>query len=156
MQKVGSEKEAKAVIEYFNGFHDGFLKRVLLVCNDTFEKEGPDEWNIAHQLTGDFDCILEVAHYNYGNRIQPLSRIVRCTFKGVHEFCLDLHGVAAHEWPIKNTYMETVDWEHEHGNSKQCLSLSFLWSKLIENQWSDRKAQILLFTEATFEEIDRT
>jgi hypothetical protein len=72
----------------------------------------------------------------------------------VHDFCLDLRGVKAYEWPIKNTYIESAELKDEYGNLKTGLSLSFLWSKLIENKWSDRKEQILVFTEATFEEID--
>ena len=30
--------EAKAVLDYFNGFHDGFIKQLSIISHDSFEE----------------------------------------------------------------------------------------------------------------------
>ena len=32
--------EAEALLEYFNGFHDGFIKQLTLISHDYFEARG--------------------------------------------------------------------------------------------------------------------
>jgi hypothetical protein len=37
---VATAEGTAAVLEYFNGFHDGFIKRLALISHDYFEARG--------------------------------------------------------------------------------------------------------------------
>ena len=37
---VATPEEAEAILEYFNGFHDGFIKRLTMFSQDYFEARG--------------------------------------------------------------------------------------------------------------------
>ncbi len=47
---VASPEEAAAVLHYFNGFHDGYIKRLTLVSHDYFEAPGIDAYDVAGLL----------------------------------------------------------------------------------------------------------
>jgi hypothetical protein len=40
VRAVATPEEAEAVLEYFNGFHDGFIKQLTLTSHDYFEARG--------------------------------------------------------------------------------------------------------------------
>lgn len=85
---------------YFNGFHDGFVRSVLLRSHDRFVALGPSVTDIGHETTGRFDAVVEFAHYNYAAGTQPAGSVVRATFDGVRDFQLDLREILPEEWPI--------------------------------------------------------
>ena len=51
--------EAEAVLDYFNGFHDGFIKQLTLISHDRFEARGVQA--SSERLTLE----ITLAHYNY-------------------------------------------------------------------------------------------
>ena len=147
-----SETDARDILDYFNGFHDGFIKEVSLRSYDSFAKEGPEITDIAHRCTGRFDAVIDTAHYNYQSGTQPYHRVVRCQFKNVKDFYVDLRDVKSYEWPIKVVDIRPGQRHTEHGGMESCFSLVFSWSKLVDNQWSERREQVFTFQEAEFSE----
>lgn len=148
-----SDADANNILDYFNGFHDGFIKEVCLRSYDEFEQDGKEITDISHLLTGRFDAIIAIAHYNYKAETQPYNRLVRCEFRNVKDFSLDLRDVKSHDWPIKVVEIQPGQRENEQGRTEPCFSLAFIWSKLVDNQWTTRKAQVLTFEKAEFSEV---
>ena len=151
IRRLQTESDAREILDQFNGFHDGFIKQLSLRSHDSFEKHGPDETDITHRLTGNFDAVIQIAHYNYSG-LQPLDRVVKCYFKRVRDFCLDLREFMSYEWNIRYVEIQPSQRKNENDEVEECFSLVFSWSKLIDNQWSEQKQQILTFAEAEFEE----
>jgi hypothetical protein len=146
-----TEDSAK-ILDRFNGFHDGFIHKLILRSGDAFQPEGPRGTDIVHQLTGRFDARIDIAHYNYGRGSQPHDRIVRCFFKNVQDFCLDLRSKKSFEWAIKNVEMPVSSRVLESGERETCFSLNIVWSKLVNQSWEVYTHQLLTFQEAEFEE----
>ncbi|MBI2485598.1 MAG: hypothetical protein HYW01_01280 [Deltaproteobacteria bacterium] len=94
------------MLEYFNGFYDGFVKRVELLPHDRFEETGPWYFERGHLCTGQFDVVIDIAHYNYGQGDQPSNRLVSCHFQDFKDFCLDLRGNESYEW---ESYLHGAD-----------------------------------------------
>ena len=151
VRHLRTEGEAREILDQFNGFHDGFIKQISLRSHDSFEKHGPGETEITHRLTGTFDAVIQIAHYNY-NGIQPLDRVIQCSFKGVRDFCLDLRELLSYEWNIKSVDIQPCQRKSENDQAEECFSLVLAWSKLVGDEWSEQKQQILTFVEAEFEE----
>ena len=55
---VATAEEAEALLEYFNGFHDGFIKQLTLISHDYFEA---GEYRSAQGGS----TSTSIAHYNY-------------------------------------------------------------------------------------------
>lgn len=140
------------ILDYFNGFHDGFIQQIVLCSHDSFVQEGPNVTDIAHRLTGHFDACIDIAHYNYQHGTQPFHRIVRCEFKNVEDFYFDLRGVSPYEWPIKYVDIRPLHKQNSQGKMTSHFTLVFTWSTLIDNTWTERKGQILTFQSAEFSE----
>ena len=158
--RINNPADAEEVIEYFNGFHDGFIKRLEVTSRDTFALAEPGDPSIAHELTGKFDVKIDIAHYNYGvDGLQPFDRAIRCGFFDVHDLCLDLRGVGESDWPIKVVEIEAAAGQESgaelnaEASSDRRFALVFHWSHLVDNQWSTRSAQLLTFAAAEFEEF---
>jgi len=152
LEYLKTEEDSRRIVDRFNGFHDGFIHKLILRSRDAFEQEGTEVTDIVHQLTGRFDVRLDIAHYNYDQGLQPHDRIVRCFFKNVQDFCLDLRSRKSYEWLIKNMEMTAVTRVQESGEPEAVFSLNILWSKPVDQSWEVCKSQLLTFQEAEFEE----
>lgn len=85
--EIESVHQARAALEYFNGFHDGFARRIALTSQDRMEEDG------SQTASGVFDVEIDFAHYNYargGRPLQPPGQLVRGTFRAVQDIFLDL------------------------------------------------------------------
>lgn len=147
-----TDEDSRRILDHFNGFHDGFIHKLILRSHDAFTQEGRKVTDIAHQMTGRFDVRLDIAHYNYGNGLHPHDRIVRCYFKNVQDFCIDLRSKKSNEWPILNMEMISATRGTESGESEVCFSLNIVWSKFVDQSWEVYKNQLLTFQDAEFEE----
>src|ERR671917_581753 len=63
-------EEVEAILEYFNGFHDGFIKKLTLSSHDYFERRG------VQACSGRLDLDLVIAHYNYRSGEPPANQLV--------------------------------------------------------------------------------
>src|SRR5215212_9758372 len=83
---LASPEEAEAVLDYFNGFHDGFIKRLTLISHDYFEARG------VQVCSGLLDLELEIAHYNYRDGEPPADQLVQASFTHVRHLHTDMPG----------------------------------------------------------------
>ncbi len=134
------------LVERFNGFHDGFVSSVVLRSHDRFEALGTDVTDIVHRLTGEFDVVLEFAHYNYDDGSQPPNRVVRAMFRDVRDFHLDLREVHATEWPIQGVELPV------RPGPEVRFALTITWGKFRDGQWSTQQATLFTFADAEFTE----
>jgi hypothetical protein len=145
---VETPEDAEAVLEYFNGFHDGFIKRLTLVSHDYFEARG------VQACSGRLDLELTIAHYNYRGGEPPADQLVHARFTHVRHLLADMPGNAA-EWSIKNVYFERgtrpTAWTEE-----SCFYARFLQSWLDKDKWRPYPALRFSFREAEFREPPAT
>jgi hypothetical protein len=137
-------EEAETILEYFNGFHDGFIKELTLSSYDYFERRR------AQVLSGWLDLELVIAHYNYRNGEPPANQIVHARFTQIRQLHADMPGGAA-EWSIVNVHFErgvrpTVEAE------EPCFYARFLQNRLYQGQWVHHKALGFSFRKAEFYE----
>jgi hypothetical protein len=88
-------EQAAEALEYFNGFHDGFIRRFSLISHDTFEDRD------THVTTGLLDLEILFAHSNYRSGLPPFDQLVQARFFQVRGLLLNFTGQPA-DWPITN------------------------------------------------------
>ena len=137
-------EEAAAILEYFNGFHDGFIKRLTLNSFDYFESRG------VQACSGRLDLELVMAHYNYRNGEPPANQVVNARFTHVRDLRADVPGRAA-EWAIMNVHIEPgvrlSDLAEE-----PCFYARLLHNRLEEDRWVHRQTLGFTFRDAEFHE----
>lgn len=98
---VRTLSEAQHMLDYFNAFHDGFIKRMTVASHDDIDEDH------SQICTGLFEVECDFAHYNYGyvsierspkksfrrdsvSPLRPYSQVVRARFFDVQDFQIDL------------------------------------------------------------------
>ena len=85
--QVRSEADGLRILDRFNGFHDGFIRRIDIVSRDRFEEIG------VQSADGVYDVTIEFAHYNYPDGdepFHPVDQIIEAKFRGVEDVYVDL------------------------------------------------------------------
>lgn len=155
VHSIESEEQATEALKYFNGFHDGFLKRIELESQDSFQQDGPEYTDRGHICSGRFSLLLDIAHYNYGHGWQPHNRLVCFEFRDVQDFCLDLHDHASHEWDIYEIHINSVTRPivGTSDASEDALELLLTRSFFVrESKWEQRQQSLFSFKYAIVEE----
>ncbi len=138
---IRTEQEAADFVNSVHQLHDGFIRYICLRSHDTFEIRGDRLEDVSHTCTGEFDAEIEfVPHPTIGGL--PLAPgLVRCLFKNVSEFCLDLRNVRSHEWPIHEIRIERC-------SESSRLKLDCTWNRLNEREeWFLHTVHLLSFEE---------
>ena len=141
---VATPEQATAILEYFNGFHDGFIKRLALNSYDYFEDRG------VQACSGRLDPELVIAHYNYRNGEPPADQVVRARFTHVRELQADMPSRAA-EWTIMNVYFEPGVRASELAE-EPCFHARLLQNRLDGGLWVHHQVLGFTFREAEFHE----
>jgi hypothetical protein len=142
---VASAEQAGAVAEYFNGFHDGFIRRLALVSHDTFESRD------VHETTGLLDLEILFAHSNYGDGRPPFDQLVAARFTRVRDLRIAFTGRPT-DWPIMSLHLET-DPAADPGDGPR-LRARLIQPRLVENaRWEHAEAMTLSFQAAEFREV---
>lgn len=134
--RVVTVSEAEAALRYFNGFHDGFIRRLTLHSHDRFEARG------VHQVSGRLDLELLFGHYNYRDGEPPADQLVEARFYQVRDLVTDIshrHG----EWSIDRVLIEA---------SEPGLETRVVLHRLAEGRWSTHEAIRFAFRQAEFTE----
>jgi hypothetical protein len=148
---VSSEESAARALDYFNGFHDGFMKRIAIESHDEM---GADQ---SQSCTGLFDVVIEFAHYNYANGqapFHPHNQIVHAEFRNVQDIVADFRyefmGNAIIGFSIVSVTRRAAGRTGE-----RALGLRFSRHFLLADQRRHelRESQLFTFTEATFIEL---
>lgn len=150
--KIENLNDAERMLDRFNSFHDGFVKRVELVSHDRFDQFGPEYTDRCQVCSGLFDAVLEFAHYNYDMDRQPADRVVSCRFEEVKEFRLDLRGNTLHDWVVHGVRINEVSRPGQ-GEPETALELLLTRSVLVDNErWEQREEALFSFRRAEIEE----
>ena len=144
-------EEAATVLDYFNGFHDGFMKRIAITSSDEIDEDH------GQTCTGVFAVEIDLAHYNYEDNdspFHPYDQIVSATFCEVQDvFCDFREGFLGST--IISLSVAPAN-RHKGGSSatERCLSLQLARHYHIEEfrRYELRQSQLFTFAEATFRE----
>jgi hypothetical protein len=142
---VAGTEEATAAVEYFNGFHDGFIRRLSLISHDTFEDRD------THVTTGLLDLEILFAHSNYRNGLPPSDQLVEARFARVRDLRIKFTGLPA-DWPIINFHLESDPSPTSTGRSR--LRARLIQPRLVDNsRWEHVEAVTFTFHSAEFREV---
>lgn len=146
--RVTTIAEANEVLDYFNGFHDGFIKRLTVVSHDEFEDRE------TQQCRGAFDLELVFAHCNYQADTQPHDQLIEARFSRVKDLSIAFSG-QSYEWAIANLSFTETTRSREDGSVEPCLKATLLQHRLTDGrEWVIHEDLSFTFTEATFDEVD--
>ena len=84
--RISSVAEAAKVLDYFNGFHDGFMKRINIISSDEIDKDH------GQSCSGLFEVEIDFAHYDYPSGdapFHPHNQIVHARFSKVQDIFSD-------------------------------------------------------------------
>jgi hypothetical protein len=148
---VSSADEGRAALDHFNGFHDGFVRRIEILSRDRFEEIGVQTAN------GVYDVVVDFAHYNYRDGhepFHPVDQVVEGRFSDVEDIHIDL----AREYlgsPIMALYIEEQQRRRNLLPDREvCLAL--LWGRQgyveEERRYEFRKERLFTFSRAVFRE----
>ncbi len=151
---VRAVEEGRVALEYFNAFHDGFVKSLSIQSHDVFERRG------VQTCLGLLDVELLIAHYNYQQDTRPHDQLIRATFHGVTDLAVLVSGLP-YEWSIKYVAIAAatrcLDGVHLGGVQVRwtpCLELVLVQSRLNSNrEWELHEDVRLSFDHAELEEL---
>lgn len=139
---VTSAAQAMDVVEYFNGFHDGFIHTLTLLSHDTFESRD------VHLTTGLLDLEIVFAHSNYREGQPPHDQLVTARFARVRDLRLNFTGQPT-DWPITGLELEPDDRTIEEPR----LRARLIQPRLVEHtRWEHAEALAFTFHSAEFSE----
>jgi hypothetical protein len=139
-------EEAAAILEYFNGFHDGFIKQLTLSSYDYFERRG------VQACSGRLDLEVVIAHYNYRDGEPTADQLVHASFTHVRNLQVDMPGKVA-EWTIMNVHFERGVRPSDLAE-EPCFYARLLQNRLDDGRWVHYQALGFSFQEAEFYEPD--
>ena len=148
---VSSADEGRAALDHFNGFHDGFVRRIEILSRDRFEEIGVQTAN------GVYDVVVDFAHYNYRDGhepFHPVDQVVEGRFSDVEDIHIDL----AREYLGSSIMALYIEEQQRRRNllpdREDCLAL--LWGRQgyveEERRYEFRKERLFTFSQAVFRE----
>lgn len=144
--RATSVAELRERIERFNGFHDGFLKRVEIISSDEFQ----DADGMRRIANGNVAVALELAHVNYRPRSERSSGVVVVKLERVTalETKMGAVGPIFPSWSI-------MDATAEQAADGSALAFS-LWTttKTPGAAWERELLAKFIFRSAVFEELE--
>jgi len=139
--------EAEAALDYFNGFHDGFIKQLTLISHDQFEARGVQAGGGGLRLK------ITFAHYNYQQDSKPVDQLIKTSFFKVMNVAIDFSGLS-YEWSVNHLNFFETQRALEDGQEVACLGLSLVQSRLNpRREWELHDDVRCTFSRAEFEEL---
>ncbi|HSF06714.1 MAG TPA: hypothetical protein VLG10_13070 [Methylomirabilota bacterium] len=133
------------VLEYFNGFHDGFIRRFSVISHDRFEDRD------THVTTGLLDVEILFAHSNYRAGLPPFDQLVQARFSQVRGLHMNFTGQPT-DWPIINIHIEIE--APTTSTDAPCLRARLIQPRLIDNsRWEHVEALTFAFRSGEFHEM---
>ena len=149
--ELASVEDAVRILDYFNGFHDGFIKRMVIESKDSIHED------FSQTCTGVFEVEIDFSHYNYAagaDPFHPYNQIVRARFSNVQDVFCDLgHGFLGNT--ILGLSVASASRLQGGGTTAEpCLSLRLTRHFYLadERRYELREAQLFTFTSAVFVE----
>jgi hypothetical protein len=150
---ISSLDEGRQVFDYFNGFHDGFMKRMEIVSQDEIDEDH------GQQCTGVYDVVVDFAHYNYADGdspFHPYNQIVRARFRDVHDIFCDLQPGYLGNTISALSVTPKMRITTLGGTPEECLGLQLARNFYIEQhrRFELRQSELFTFKDAVFEELN--
>jgi hypothetical protein len=148
---VSSGEAAARALDYFNGFHDGFMKRIVFESQDRI---GEDR---SQSCTGVFDVQIDFAHYNYAEAAEPFhshNQIVHAEFRNVQDILLNLRGGFLGNTIISLSIARGKRRKAGQTGTELCLGLHLARHYYLEEhrRYELRQSRLFTFTDVTFVE----
>ena len=148
--EIASPKDAVEALDYFNGFHDGFMKRILIASQDQMDED------FGQSCSGVFEVEIDFAHYNYppgGQR--PFNQLVRARFHDVQDIFCELRGEYLGNTIIKLAIVPVNRRASSSTVVREALALQLGRNFYHEHgrRYEYRESQLFTFTDATFREL---
>jgi len=138
--------EAKAVLDYFNGFHDGFIKRLSVISHDSFEERH------VQSASQRLEVQITFAHHNYQQGARPANQLVTASFHSVMDLSVTFSGLL-YEWSVYELFIVGTTRTLEDSRTEPCLKASLLQSRLTDNrEWQRHEDLEFTFSYAEFDE----
>lgn len=139
--------EAEAALDYFNGFHDGFIKQLALISHDQFEARGVQAGG------GGLTLEITFAHYNYQQDSKPVDQLIKANFFKVMNVAIDFSGLSC-EWSVNHLKFFETHRVLEDGQIEACLGANLVQSRLNpRREWKLHEDVRFTFSRAEFEEL---
>jgi len=150
---IKQSDELKKVVEYFNDFHDGFLKSLKIISGNKFGQNPPWERSKQyesneerlrdtglwfHKKTG---LLIEIHHYNYDWPNKPSRNRIILFLKNVGKIDPDI---------VRMVGESIIDCEVLNGTSE--LGLVFTFSVFANNNYEHVKLKPLEFEKISIHE----
>lgn len=150
---IRKSQELKEAVEYFNFFHDGFVKSIKLMSGNKFAQnppwEKPRQYKAAEEKLLDtglwfsqkFGLFIEIHHYNYDWPNKPASNRILLYLQNVKK--VDLKIVQMVGMPIYGCAVE----------AKECgLAMRFTFETYLNNKSQRIELQTLEFDKIAIQE----
>ena len=149
---VSSAATAAGALDYFNGFHDGFMRRIVLTSQDRIEKD------LSQTCSGVFDVEIDFAHYNYPRGAEPFhshDQIVRAQFRSVQDILADFRDGFLGNTIITLSIKAGTRRKGGQTATEPCLALHLGRHYYLEAEQRHelRESQMFTFTDAVFVEL---
>ncbi|MCI0486335.1 MAG: hypothetical protein L0229_07015 [Blastocatellia bacterium] len=150
IRRVTTIQEAIESLDWFNYFHDGFIKRLTVLSRDEFVGRG------EQRCSGELRLEITFAHYNYQRDERPHSQMIEASFEGVKDLSVSFSG-NSHEWAINTLTIGETSRAREDGEEESCLKAVLAQSRLKDGrEWVLHEDLSFTFRGCTFSEIETT
>ena len=130
-RRVSTLEQAMESLDYFNGFHDGFIKRLSVFSQDEFKAIG------EQSCSGELTLEIIFAHYNYQKGQRPYNQLIEARFSGVKDIMINFSG-NSYEWAINSLSIGEAQRSREDGVEEGCLN-----AVIVQNRLEDGRGWIL-------------
>ena len=139
------------MLDYFNGFHDGFMKRIAIESQDRIDED------LGQTCTGLFDVHIDFAHYNYPgktNPFHPYDQIIEAHFRDVQDILVDFRGGFLGNTIISLTVVAATRRKGGQTEMERCLELRLGRHFYLEaeRRYEFSECGLFTFTNARFAE----
>lgn len=148
IRRVTTIQEAIESLDFFNYFHDGFIKRLTVLSQDEFIDRG------EQRCSGELQLEITFAHYNYQRDERPHSQTVEARFESVKDLSITFSG-NSHEWAINSLTIGETIRASEFGGEESCLKAALTQSRLKDGrEWVLHEDLSFTFRSCTFNEVE--
>ena len=155
---INTEQQAAEVLHYFNGFHDGFIKRIMLESNDCFTQDNEKDIMSRGQIVSNEVMLkVDIAHYNYGAGEPPVNRHVCLLFKDFYDINFNVKNSAQTDWTIKAIKMNGISRPLDTDPNYSMKLIDFILERPVYDPaigWSYVQESLFKFTNAAAWEED--
>lgn len=145
--KATTLNEVIGLLDYFNGFHDGFIKRLSVLSRDQFVTRG------EQHCSGELGLEITFAHYNYQDDKRPHDQLVDASFEGVKDLAIEFSG-NSYEWAVDSLTIAETERSREGGGVEACMRAVLVQKRLSnKREWVRHEDVKFTFMCCSFREL---